>query len=121
MTDRRGMYGVFLTPEELRTIGETVERWEREPELVSKWARRAAMTTALVLEKIIEKAGGRRAAQDISVAADRLAKVIDAMHKAGVFTQAPAVPQAHPQLPRKSAGGSTADEPVWDPEGEDDA
>jgi len=77
------------------------------------------MTTALVLEKIIEKAEGRRAAQDISVAADRLAKVIDAMYKAGVFTQGPkAVPVQH-QLPRKSAGGSTADEPVWDPEGED--
>lgn len=113
MTER----GVFLTHDELCVIQETVERWEQNPELITAWARRMAMSTALVLEKVIEKAGGRRAAQDISVAADRLAKVIDAMHKAGVFGQSnPASSQK--QIPRKSAGGSTTDEPVWDPDGE---
>lgn len=110
--------GLFLDGAELAAIADVVKRWEKEPELVAKWARRMAMTTALVMEKVIAKASGRRAAQDISVAADRLAKMIDAMAKSGVFTQNQPPPVPSAALPRKSPGGSTADEPNWDPEGE---
>ena len=102
---RRDEQGVFLSAEEMLTIAQTVERWEKDSTMVTAWARRVTSTIALVLEKVIEKASGRRAAQDISVAADRLAKVVDAMHKAGVFQTQILPDQPKKKSSHKSKGG----------------
>ena len=61
------------------------EEWTRNPEAMKEWAETQSRIIPQVLVKVIEKSGGRRAAQDISVAVDRLTKLFHVMALAGMF------------------------------------
>lgn len=82
--------GLFLTPEDLADMESKMNAWEQDPGAMNEWAKRSAKLTLLVLEKIILKASGRRAPQDISVAADRLQRLLSTMAQMGMLTPGPA-------------------------------
>lgn len=81
----KGNGGLFLTREELAEMEARAEEWTRNPEAMKQWAETQSRIIPQVLVKVIEKSGGRRAAQDISVAVDRLTKLFHVMAMAGMF------------------------------------
>lgn len=81
-----GRDGLFLTPEDLARMEEQMLEWEKDPGAMMQWAQKSAKLTLLVLEQIIRKASGRRAAQDVSVAADRLQRMLATMGQLGMLT-----------------------------------
>jgi hypothetical protein len=75
----------WVSESEKTRIEDTIRAWKKNPELIGEWARDVALRSALILEYTINNASGRRAPQDISVAIDRLSRVLQVMAQGGLL------------------------------------